>query len=99
MAHYQLIDNTGDNCFEFHIDGQTPRIDYARSGNAVALTHTEIPAGLRGQGVGTALVEAVLTRIDNRGEKVVPLCGFVAGYIRENPQWKRLVADGMDNLF
>ena len=95
MKQFELIDNTRDKCFEFHVNGEIARIDYAMTGDAVALTHTEIPGDLRGRGIGTELVESVLAYIDDRGMKVVPLCGFVAGYISEHPQWKRLVVDGM----
>lgn len=92
MKKHELINNRQDACFEFHIDGQVAKIDYALAGGAVALTHTEIPHSLRGQGIGTELVGSVLSYIEGEGLKVIPLCGFVAGYIRENPQWKRIVA-------
>ncbi|MCD8186215.1 MAG: N-acetyltransferase, partial [Rikenellaceae bacterium] len=64
----------------------TPSGDYA-------LTHTGIPANLRGQGIGSELVEAALEYIDGEGMKVIPLCGFVASYIEEHPQWERIVSD------
>jgi predicted GNAT family acetyltransferase len=37
------------------------------------------------------LVEAALTDIRVRGLRVVPLCPFVAGYIRRHPEYADLV--------
>lgn len=97
MKKYQLIDNTQDQCYEFRIDGEVAKIDYMKTPNGeVALTHTEVPRNLQGQGIGQALVESVLTHIEDEGLKVVPLCGFVIGYIRKNPQWKRVVLEGVN---
>ena len=92
MKRYELIDNTREQCYEFHIDGEIARIDYMNTGEgAIALTHTEVARPLQGRGVGHALVEACLDEIERQGKKVVPLCGFVRSYIRENPEWNRIV--------
>lgn len=91
MKKHELVNNKQDSCFEFHIDEEIAKIDYAQAGSAIALTHTEIPHNLRGRGIGTELVESVLEYIDGQDMKVIPLCGFVAGYIQEHPQWKRIV--------
>ena len=95
MKKYELIDNERDMCYEFHVDGEIAKIDYMKTRDGgIALTHTEVPYTLQGQGIGHALVEACLEEIDRQGKKVVPLCGFVHGYIQENPQWKRIVMEG-----
>jgi predicted GNAT family acetyltransferase len=94
MKKYKLIDNTRERSYEFHIDGEIARIDYAITPDGdIALTHTEVAEPLQGQGIGKALVEASLEDIESRGKKVVPICGFVRAYIRKHPQWKRIVAE------
>lgn len=95
--NYELINNEVQKQYEFHIDRHIPLIEYIinKDGN-VYLTHTEVPRALGGRGIGTQLVEKTLTDIENHGFKVVPLCPFVAGYIKKNPEWKRLVADGIN---
>ena len=47
---------------------------------------------LAGRGIGSRLVEKVLADIDRQGLRLIPRCSFVAGYIRKNPRWERIVA-------
>jgi predicted GNAT family acetyltransferase len=97
MEKHQLINNTRDQSYEFHLDGDVAKIDYMKTKNGeIALTHTEVPYKFQGKGVGRELVEAVLIDIEKNGEKVIPLCGFVIAYIRKNPQWKKLVLEGVN---
>ena len=84
MNAYELFDNAPRKRYEFRIDGLTPMIEY--------LTHTEVPRELAGRGIGSRLVEKVLADIDRQGLRLIPRCSFVAGYIRKNPRWERIVA-------
>lgn len=92
---FQLVDNTEQHQYEFRIGDPPPRIEYIISKSGlIYLTHTEVPPGMEGQGVASELVLAALRDIDRRGMKLVPMCPYVAAYIRRHPEWKRLVADG-----
>lgn len=93
---YELVNNKNKHQYEFHIDRYIPLIEYIinKDGN-IYLTHTEVPSALGGQGIGTQLVEKTLEDIDNHGLKVVPLCPFVAGFIKKNPSWIEIVAEGI----
>ena len=92
-ANYDLINNKHLKQYEFHIEGFVPKIEYIINHEEnVYLTHTEVPYELGGKGVGTQLVEKTLTDIEENNMHVVPLCPFVAAYIRKNPEWKRLIA-------
>lgn len=96
--NYKLIDNEDRRQYEFHIDGYIAKIEYSKSKNGeIYLTHTEVPAGLEGQGIGSQLVEKVLKDIDRKNLRLIPLCPFVAAYIQKHPEWKRLVTKEMDN--
>ncbi|VAW30709.1 Predicted acetyltransferase, partial [hydrothermal vent metagenome] len=64
--------------------------------NIVYLTHTEIPAQLEGKGIGSALVKQVLQDIREKDLTLVPLCPFVALYIKRHPEWKALVLKGIN---
>ncbi|MCC8061702.1 MAG: N-acetyltransferase [Rikenellaceae bacterium] len=91
----QLVDNTEQHQYEFSIGDPPPRIEYIISKSGlIYLTHTEVPPEMEGQGVASELVLAALRDIDRRGMKLVPMCPYVAAYIRRHPEWKRLVADG-----
>lgn len=94
---YKLINNEEEKQYEFQISGYVPKIEYIISNNGeIFLTHTEVPYALEGQGIGTQLVEKTLKDIEKRGLTLVPLCSFVAGYIREHPEWKRIVKQNVN---
>ncbi|MBT8186282.1 MAG: N-acetyltransferase, partial [Croceitalea sp.] len=60
------------------------------------LTHTEVPIGLEGRGIGSELIRQVLEDIQLKNMILVPLCPFVAGYIKKHPEWKALVLKGIN---
>ena len=92
---YTLIHNEEKKCFQFEIDGHVPRIEYIQTKDEIYLTHTEVPKQLEGQGVGGALVAAALREVELLGKALVPLCPFVAMYIKRHPDWKRIVKKGI----
>lgn len=96
MANHTLIDNTEEKRYEFRIGDHRPRIEYIRTKDKIYLTHTEVPRELEGQGIGSSLVQAVLKDIEAKDLTLVPLCPFVAGYIKDHPEWKKLVLKGIN---
>lgn len=93
----KVTDNKKEHRYELNHDGYTAFIEYIRTqGGDVNLTHTEVPYAIQNQGVGRELVKQTLQMIKDNGEKVVPLCGFVAAYIRRNPEWKSIVKEGIN---
>lgn len=93
---YQLIDNAEQKRYYFEIEGLKPRIEYIRAKEKIVLSHTEVPKALEGKGVASALIKAVLQDVDDKGLVLVPLCPFVAMYIKRHPEWKRLVMRGIN---
>ncbi|TRX70147.1 N-acetyltransferase [Flammeovirga kamogawensis] len=93
MKH-QLINNEEKKRYEYMIDGHYAFIDYIIARGNIYLTHTEVPRIFAGQGIGKELVLDVLTNIKEKTEyDLVPLCPFVAAYIKKNPEWKEIVSD------
>lgn len=82
----KLFDNKEENQYEFHFNGFTPKIEYINKNGKIFLTHTEVPKELGGQGIGTVLIEAVLDDIEKQGLTLVPLCPFVAAYLKKHPE-------------
>lgn len=85
-------DDSARQRYELAVGDAVAFIDYRRDGRVVTLTHAEVPDALRGAGVGSKLVAGVLALVRARGEKVVPLCSFVAHYIRRHPDAQDLLA-------
>lgn len=93
---YELKNNRISKQYEFHIDGLIPKIEYIRAQDRIFLTHTEVPKELEGRGIGSMLIKAVLEEVERQELTLVPLCPFVAGYIKEHPEWKKLVLKGIN---
>lgn len=95
ISEIPVSDNTGSNQFEMKVEGKLAKIEYTLKGDRIFLTHTEVPAALEGKGVASAMVEKVLQNIEERKLKLVPLCPYVASYLKRHPDWKRLLANGI----
>ena len=80
--------------YEVAVDGQlVGLLDYRRdSGGTVHLTHAEVSPRVGGQGIGSALVRGALEDLAEKGERIVPVCSFVRAFVRDNPEYQKLVA-------
>ena len=89
----EVRDNPATSRFEMTSGGGVAFVVYRRSGDRIALLHTEVPQALSGQGVGSKLVRGVLDSIRRNGAKVAPRCEFVAAYIARHPEYRDLLPD------
>ena len=87
--------NEADHRFELEIEGRTAFLQYRlpKAGDSISLLHTEVPAELEGHGMGGKLAQAALEFARAAHLKVIPLCPFVAAYIRRHPEYLELVAE------
>lgn len=93
MNETAIKNNTHRHRFELVTDGKLSIVEYQKvDDETLALTHTEVDPSLEGHGVGSALVEGVLTYIEQHDQKIVPLCPFVSVYLKRHPDWNRLVS-------
>lgn len=92
QKEHNLTDNIERKRFELTADGHTAFIEYMIMGGKIFLTHTEVPKALEGKGIGSAIVKLALEETEARGLKLVPLCPFVAAYIKRHPEWDRVLA-------
>ncbi len=86
-----LADNIEKKQFEFEVEGHTAKIEYILKDKKILLTHTEVPKELEGKGIGGKIVKLALENIESRGLRLIPLCPFVAAYIKRHPEWNRLL--------
>ena len=93
---YQFVENPAEKRFEFHIDGEIAIMEYILAKEKIFLTHTEVPKALGGRGIGSRFVELVLKEVEKRELTLVPMCPFVAAYIKRHPEWQKLVLKGIN---
>jgi uncharacterized protein len=84
-------DNKAQHRFEMNA-GDDPAIAYySLAPGVITLTHTEVPAALRGQDIASRLMRSVLETARAQGLKVVPRCSFVAAFMRRHPEFNDLL--------
>ena len=64
---------------------------YRARDSVVTLIHTEVAPQYEGHGLGEQLVAFALDDIRARGLRIVPLCPFVAAYLRRHTEYEDLV--------
>ena len=88
-----VVDNVEARRFELPVEGLVAFSEYQISKDSIVITHTEVPEGLQGQGIGSTLARGVLNIARERGRMVVPVCPFMASYIRSHPEQLDLVSE------
>lgn len=57
---------------------------YHDSGNRVVFTHSEVDDAFSGHGLGSVLAAGALDDAVARDKVIVPICPFIAAYVRKN---------------
>ncbi len=91
--NYKLVDNEERKRYEYQLEQGVALVEYIKTENKIYLTHTEVPSKYEGQGIASSLVRDVLGEVEKTGLKLVPLCPYVAAYIKRHPEWKKLLDD------
>ena len=85
-----VVHNEAEDQFETWIDGQLSKLDYMQDGNTMVITHVGVHPEHRGQGVAGKITEVALEYAKQKSYRVIPMCPYVATYIRRNPQYEEL---------
>ncbi|MBN9391218.1 MAG: N-acetyltransferase [Chloroflexi bacterium] len=91
IEEIQVIHNEEAGRFETEVDGYFAEAAYYRNGNKIVFTHTGVPRPIGGKGVANKLVKTALDYARENNLDVVPLCSFVAVFIRRHPEYQDLV--------
>lgn len=75
------------------VDGLIAFINYTRADRVLTLLYAEVPAHMQGRGIGSALVQGTLDLIRARGERIVPVCGYIRAWLRRHPDYHGLLAE------
>ena len=88
----EIIHNAAENRFETWIDGQLSKLDYMLDGDTIVMTHVGVYPEYRGQGVAGKLTQVALEYAKENSLRVIPMCPYIADYIRRNPQYIELTS-------
>lgn len=97
MTDTTVANNTAAHRYEIRGDAKVLGFaEYNLVGEtAVMFTHTEIDPAEEGHGYGSTLARAALDDVRSAGKQVIPMCQFMAGYIRRHPEYLDIVRPDM----
>ena len=100
MADVTITNHTAQHRYEAHIAGELAGFcEYNLLREAIMFTHTEVLEAFEGKGVGSALAKHVLDEARADGKHVIPVCQFIAGYIRKHRDYADLVRPDVQRAF
>ena len=73
-------------------DGAVAVAEYRLCPGKIIFTHTEVPPEHEGEGIASALIRFALDSARARELEVVPLCPFVAAYMKKHAEVRDLLA-------
>jgi len=91
IEELEVIHNEAQKRFEIRVDSYLSELDYRLQGNAILFYFTGVPAPLEGQGIAGRLTQAALDYAEEKSLDVVPLCSYVAAYIRRHPRYNKRI--------
>lgn len=87
----KIENNERTQRWEAQVGEHTAFTSYRRNGDVIHFLKTRVPPELEGRGIAGRLVGAALDDARARHLTVVPICRYVAVYIRRHPEYRDLV--------
>jgi predicted GNAT family acetyltransferase len=88
----RVVDNPDEDRYELWVGEKLAGVaQYDRRGGLTVFTHTEIDDAFAGQGLGNVLAAGALDDVVANGRTIVPVCPFVAGYLKKHPGYEEHV--------
>src|SRR5579863_7019025 len=86
-----VTNNAEAQRYEVKMDEQLAVLTYERRGNHIIFLHTGVPEALAGHGIASKLASFALDEARTQRLTVVPVCPFVADYIRHHQEYLSLL--------
>jgi uncharacterized protein len=100
MDDITIADNPAAHRFELRSGTELAAYaEYNLLKEAVMFTHTEVLPAFEGRGIGGRIAAFALDDVRRRGLHVIPVCQFIAGYIRKHPEYRDLVTEESRRAF
>ncbi|PLK45314.1 GNAT family N-acetyltransferase [Emticicia sp. TH156] len=86
-----------DKLFVIKLEEDMAFQEYIQTDTDLVITHTEVPKAMEGKGIGSMLAKNALKYAEENNLKIMPLCPFMAAYLRKNYEtYKHLLAPGFN---
>ncbi|UTA69737.1 GNAT family N-acetyltransferase [Emticicia sp. 21SJ11W-3] len=86
-----------DKLFVIKLEEDMAFQEYIQTDTDLVITHTEVPKAMEGKGIGSILAKNALKYAEENNLKIMPLCPFMAAYMRKNYEtYKHLLAPGFN---
>ena len=91
LSTLKIDNNENVHRWEARVGDYVAFTEYRRNGDTIHFLKTRVPPEFEGQGVASKLVKTALDDARAQHLIVVPICRFVASYIRRHPEYRDLV--------
>lgn len=91
LEELEVIHNPAENRFETWVDGELSKLDYNAHGDTIVMMHVGVHPDHRGRGIAGKLTKVGLEYAREKNLRVIPMCSYVAAYIRRHPQYADLM--------
>ncbi|MET0312415.1 MAG: GNAT family N-acetyltransferase [Burkholderiaceae bacterium] len=100
MSNATYHDNAAAHRYEAIVDGAVAAFaEYNLLKTGVMFTHTEVMPAFEGKGIGSGIARFALDDVRARGLMAIPVCKFIAGYIRRHPEYLDLLSEESRKAF
>lgn len=94
MTTPTITDNASAHRYEAMVDGELAAIaEYNALANGLLFTHTEAMPKFEGKGIASQIAKFALDDVRARKLQAIPVCQFIAAYIRKHPSYLDLVSE------
>lgn len=87
-SNLTIENNPAEKRFQVEVDGHLAQLQYIETAHNITFTHTEVPEELEGQGIGSRLAKHALDYAVEHELRIIPVCPFVASYIRRHAEYQ-----------
>jgi predicted GNAT family acetyltransferase len=91
LEELDVTHNPAENRFETWVDGQLSKLDYNIHDNTIVMMHVGVHPDHREHGIAGKLTQTALEYAKEKKLRVIPMCSYVAAYIRKHPQYLDLM--------
>lgn len=67
--------------------------------NGVLFTHTEVLGAYEGRGISSRLIQGALDDVRRMNTQAIPVCPFVAAFLRKHPEYVDLLSEDSRRAF